>query len=57
MPKTIKQSKKTCLALNHDFKKNYVVLRYNNQNIGIGLVLENRIKNQVPKGRKLKNQI
>ncbi len=45
------------LDLNNKDLKQYVVMRYNKQIFGVAVVSDNKIKNQVPKGRKLKNQI
>jgi NOL1/NOP2/fmu family ribosome biogenesis protein len=37
--------------------KNYLIMKHKNQVYGVGLIIENKIKSQVPKGRKLKNQL
>lgn len=37
--------------------KNYLIMKNKNQVYGIGLIIDNKIKSQVPKGRKLKNQL
>jgi len=44
------------LRCNNEFR-NYLVLKYKDQVFGVGLISENTIKNQVPKGRVLKNQL
>lgn len=45
------------LELNDKNLKQYIVMRYNKQIFGVAVISDNKIKNQVPKGRKLKNQI
>lgn len=37
--------------------KNYLIMKYKNDVYGVGLISQDRIKSQVPKGRRLKNQI
>ena len=37
--------------------KNYLIMKHKNQTYGVGLISEGTIKSQVPKGRKLKNQL
>jgi len=41
---------------NNDFK-NYLIMKYKNVVYGVGLISNDVIKSQVPKGRKLKNQL
>ena len=38
------------------FTNNYLILKYNNEVFGVGLLSDTIIKNQIPKGRTLKNQ-
>lgn len=45
------------LELNDKTLKQYIVMRYKKQIFGVAVVSDNKIKNQVPKGRKLKNPI
>ncbi len=40
-----------------EYKNNYVILKYKKDVLGVGLLSQNKIKNQIPKGRVLKNQI
>lgn len=37
--------------------KNYLIMKYNKEVYGVGLIIDNTIKSQVPKGRRLRNQI
>jgi len=45
------------IFLNNKITKNYLIMKNKNQVYGIGLIIDNKIKSQVPKGRKLKNQL
>lgn len=44
------------MAYNNEFR-NYLVMKYKGQSFGVGLISNDEIKSQLPKGRVLKNQL